>query len=184
LEGESPREIAGFRHLEGGFAGGDLGNQRGESTLLLASEVTTEVADRDICAGWKVDGQPCQSPFIVAGSRFCSAHQPDGGREEMQRRGRLGALIQQRSRSGGLDEDELPALETHDDAKEWLGLIARAVCGGRLRESAAQAAIRAIECWLKAEGERLTVHVVEDLRREVDRLKVELGQRNPMKAWG
>ncbi len=141
------------------------------------------MAERETCAGRKVDGTACQSPFVVAGSRFCSAHQPDGGREEMRRRGRLGALTQQRARSGGLDEDELPDLQTHQDAKAWLEITGRAVACGRMREAAGQCVIRAIEAWIRAEGERLTVHVVEDLRREVDRLKVDLGQRNPTKAW-
>lgn len=132
------------------------------------------MAQRETCAGTRSDGSPCESPFVVRGTDYCSAHQP-GGSAEMSRRGLLGALASRRS--DGLEDDELPALRSHEDAKRWLEAIGRAVCLGRLRESAAQAAIRAVEAWLKAEAERLTAHVVEDLRLEVDRVKAELDQK-------
>jgi len=138
--------------------------------------------ERPTCAGFRDDGQACTSPFVVKGTRYCSAHQP-GGREEMRKRGRLGALIQQAGRGTGLDEDELPPLETHEDGKAWLEIVGRAVACGRMREAAGQCVIRAVEGWLKAEGERLTAVVVEDLKREVDRLKEELGNPKAMKAW-
>ena len=130
--------------------------------------------DRQTCAGLKLDGEQCTSPFVVNGTRFCSAHQP-GGREEMQRRGLMGALACRRS--NGLDPDELEELETHEDAKRRLDLIGQAVLTGRLRDGQANAAVRSVEAWLRAEGERLTVAVVEDLRRQVEGLKSQLGKR-------
>jgi len=128
------------------------------------------------CAGVKLDGEQCTSPFVVTGTRYCSAHQP-GGRQEMQRRGLMGALASRRSH--GLDPDELEELETHEDAKRRLDLIGQAVLTGRLRDGQANAAVRSVEAWLRAEGERLTVAVVEDLRRQVEAFCSECGRPRP-----
>jgi hypothetical protein len=136
------------------------------------------MADRETCAGFKLNGTPCNSPFVVKGTRYCSAHQP-GGREEMQRRGLMGALASRRT--NGLGEEELSHLETHEDAKRRLDLIGQAVLTGRLRDGQANAAVRSVEAWLRAEGERLTVSIVEDLRRQVQDLKTQLG-RKPAKV--
>jgi len=132
------------------------------------------MADRPTCAGFKIDGTPCTSPFVVRGTRYCSAHQP-GGREEMQRRGLMGALASRRT--NGLNPGELEDLESHEDAKRRLDLIGQAVLTGRLRDGQANAAVRSVEAWLRAEGERLTVAVVEDLRRQVVELKSQFGKK-------
>lgn len=74
----------------------------------------------------------------------------------------------------GLDSDILGPLANHQDAKRWLEEIGRAVVTGRLRDRDAGAGIRAVEAWLKAEGERVTMQVVEELKAEVERLKTDL----------
>ena len=53
---------------------------------------------------------------------------------------------------------------------------------GRIGDRAAQAAIRGVEAWLKAEGERLAAQVVEELKVEVDRIKAELAGRPKLRA--
>jgi len=109
------------------------------------------MANRERCAGLKLDGEPCSSPF-VGEDGFCDAHSPSrGGRDEMQRRGLRGALASRKS--VGLDPDEIEELETHADVRRRLDLICRAVLMGRLRDGQAQAAIRACEAWLRARGE-------------------------------
>ena len=65
-------------------------------------------------------------------------------------------------------------LESHEDAKRWLKLIGEAVVGGVLSDRAAVAGIKAVEAWLRAEGDRVTMKVVEELKGEVERLKAEM----------
>lgn len=118
------------------------------------------------CAGVNTEGLPCQSP-IVGEDGYCSAHRP-GGEERMKRLAAKGAAA---SRRGGLDPDELGELHTHTDAQRWLEVIGRAVASGRLGDRAAQAAIRAVAEWVKAEGERATAEIVDELKTEIERLK-------------
>ena len=97
----------------------------------------------------------------------------------MAERGRKGGLAtKRRNTSPGLEPDELPELRTHEDAQNWLETIGRAVATGRLSDRQAQAAIRAVSEWVRAEGERQTSEVVNELRAEVDRVKGELGSRS------
>ena len=56
------------------------------------------------------------------------------------------------SRTSGLGSDTLGPLTNHQDAKRWLEDIGRAVVTGRL----------------KAEGERVTMQVVEESKAEVE----------------
>ena len=102
----------------------------------------------------------------------------------MAERGRKGGLAtKRRMASSGLDPNELPELKTHEDAQEWLETIGRAVATGRLSDRQAQAAIRAVAEWVKAEGERATAEVINELRSEVDRVKSEMASRS-IKAVG
>ena len=93
----------------------------------------------------------------------------------MARRGRKGAeATAKKLRGGGLDPGELPRLGSHEDAKLWLEVIGAAVVTKRLDARDAQAGIRAVEAWLKAEGERATAEVLDKLREEIDRVKAEI----------
>ena len=97
----------------------------------------------------------------------------------MARRGRKGAeATAKKLRGGGLDPRELPELHTLENAKEWLALIGAAVVTKRLDARDAQAGIRAVEAWLKAEGERATAEVLDELRAEIDRVKSDMAARS------
>lgn len=113
------------------------------------------------CKGITRSGEPCRAPeHMVDESGYCHAHGP-GARERMAERGRKGALsLRRKVKGSGLAEDDLGPLESHEDSKRWLGVLGRAVASGKLGDRAAQAAVRAVEAWLKAEGERLTVQVL------------------------
>ncbi|MDE3001984.1 MAG: hypothetical protein OXU38_01840 [Gemmatimonadota bacterium] len=65
-------------------------------------------------------------------------------------------------------------MTSHADAQSWLETIGRAVASGRLPERQAQAAIRAVAEWVRAEGERAAVEVLDELRAEIDELKSSL----------
>ncbi len=127
------------------------------------------------CQGKKADGTACGAlPHLLDENGLCPAHRP-GGREAMAERGRKGGLAtKRRNVSPGLRAEELPKLRTHEDAQNWLETIGRAVATGRLSDRQAQAAIRAIAEWVRAEGERQTSEVVNKLRAEIDRVKSEI----------
>ena len=130
------------------------------------------------------DGKGCRAPKqFVDDSGYCHAHGP-GSAETMAQRGRKGAeATAKRLRCVGLDPNELPDLRTHGDAQVWLETIGRAAAVGRLSDRQAQAAIRAVAELVKAEGERATAEVINELRTEVDRVKSEMASRS-IKAVG
>ena len=136
------------------------------------------------CKGQKADGTACGVlPHLLDENSLCPSHRP-GGREAMAERGRKGGLATKRKNANpGLDPDELPVLRSHQDAKAFLEVIARAVATGRLPDRQANSAVRAISEWIKAEAERTTAEVVGHLRDEIDRLKSEIGSRS-IKAVG
>ncbi len=96
--------------------------------------------------------------------------------------GRKGAeALRARYRQPGIDTSAW-TLETHGDAKRWLSQIGKLVLAKEITDRQGAVAIRAVEAWLKAESERLTVTVVEELKAEVDRIKAELGGRPKPRA--
>ena len=97
---------------------------------------------------------------------------PDFAREMGRKGGLASAKARQRK---GLDKSQLGPLESHEDAKRWLRLIGTAVVTQVLDKGDAQAGIRAVEAWLKAEVDRGVEPVVlDDLKADVKRLKAEL----------
>jgi len=96
----------------------------------------------------------------------------------MAERGRKGAEASaKRFQTPSLTPETLGVLRTHEDAKRWLEEIGRAVVTGKVGNREAVAGIRAVEAWLKAEGERVTMQVVQELKEELARLKEDLGSR-------
>lgn len=128
------------------------------------------------CQGTTDEGDPCGAPegLVDPETGFCPAHGP-GGRSEMSRRGTRGAYA---SHKGGLKDQELPKLEDHEDAKRWLELIGRAVATKRLSDRRAQAAIRAVEAWMKAEAEQLGAEAIEGLQERLSELEDEVAGAN------
>ncbi|UCG87927.1 MAG: hypothetical protein JSW71_05120, partial [Gemmatimonadota bacterium] len=64
-------------------------------------------------------------------------------------------------------------LETIEDAQRRLERLGVWAAAGMLAGTVAGAAVRSVEVWLKAHESRLTQDVVESLKKEVDRLKLE-----------
>lgn len=89
------------------------------------------------------DGGAHRSPEQFIGVEgYCQAHGPTAS-ATMVERGRKGAeATHRRSKSQGLDADDLPPLKTQD-AKDWLETIGRSVAIGRLGDRPAPAAITA-----------------------------------------
>jgi len=100
---------------------------------------------------------------------------PFADREFAREAGKKGGIAAARARARkGLDKESLGPLESHEDAKRWLRLIGAAVVTGVLDKGDAVAGIKAVDSWLRAEGDRVTMKVVEELKGEVERLKSEL----------
>ena len=76
---------------------------------------------------------------------------PTFAREAGKKGGLASAKARQRK---GLNKSQLGQLESHEDAKRWLRLIGEAVVTQVLDKGDAQAGIRAVEAWLKAEADR------------------------------
>ncbi len=96
---------------------------------------------------------------------------PDLAREA----GKKGGLAAARARRRpGLDKNKLGPLDTHEDAKRWLRMIGEAVVTLALDKGDAQAGIRAVEAWLKAEADRVELVVLDDLKANVQRLRDDL----------
>ncbi len=126
------------------------------------------------CKGTKMDGDPCKS-LIIDDDGYCIAHNPEtGGSERMRRMGAKGNEAQ-RAPTIGFTFDELNPLKTYEDAKERLDVISRAAMSGLLDDKSCNAAIRAISEWVKTESEAATKHVVEDLAKELARVKRQMG---------
>ena len=126
------------------------------------------------CKGVNLRGEPCRNPAVAADG-WCDAHRP-GNEGEMQRRALKGAIASRRPR--GLDPEELGPLANHQDAKRWLETIGRAVTSGKLGDRQAQAAIKAVSEWVKAEESRLTREVVDQLRTRVEELEAQIKRRH------
>ena len=96
-----------------------------DSTAFRAAEASLMVGMIRTCRGVRADGAPCGAPehLVSSETHFCPAHGP-GASKRMADRGRRGAeSTARRLRSPGLDAEELPELQSHEDAQAWLETI-------------------------------------------------------------
>ena len=93
----------------------------------------------------------------------------------MRRLGLKGAIASRAPR--GLDASDLPPLRTPQDAEVWLEAIGRAVACGKLGKGEADAATRALRCWLQAHDAGRTRDRLEELAEAVAQLKKPAGPR-------
>lgn len=106
----------------------------------------------DGCRATKADGSACGAPprVVDPDTGLCPAHGPDAS-QRMSAIGRKGAEASaQRFRRGGLDPDDLPPLETHEDAKRWLELLARGVATSDIDRDIAAETPRLVKGWMRA----------------------------------
>jgi len=130
----------------------------------------------DRCQATKKDGRPCGAPpaLVDPETGYCRSHRP-GAKERLSRQGTKGGeATSAKHKLPGMSDDELPPLQSHEDAKEWLEKIGRAVLTQKITDRTASAAIRGVSEWIKAHEGQLTAKVVDELQNEVDRLKKEL----------
>lgn len=116
----------------------------------------------DTCRGTRDDGEPCRSP-VVGPDGFCPAHR-DGGRERVAEAARKGgeATARRHGGGGGLDPDDLPPLNTPDNAETWLEVTARAVSTGKIGHNEGRTVVRAVREWVRVrDAGKLTERVDE-----------------------
>ena len=124
------------------------------------------------CKHIKANGEPCRAPeHFVDASGYCHAH-GEGASARMADRGRKGAEASaKRFRAIGLDPDDLPPLDGPRAASQWLEVIGRTVATGKLGHREAQAAVRAVEAWLKTNEAGAMSDELRELRSVLTELK-------------
>lgn len=142
------------------------------------------MAPEQHCKATKENGEPCGAPaqFVDPDSGLCPSHDPDS-RERIREAARKGgeAMAEKHSRDG-LEEDELPPLDSPQAAEEWLETIARAVATGRLSSSEGNAIRGNVRDWLKAREAGEQAERIERLEKllkaaregRLDEVEVEL----------
>ena len=130
------------------------------------------------CRSTRTDGSPRRTPdhLIDPETGFCHAHGP-GSSERMRERGKKGSqAARDKLRRPNVQAGDWK-LETLEDAQSWLRRIASAVLAGNVSHQQASAAVRALDTWLKAAGERMDAEDVEELREIAKQLKGKGGRR-------
>ena len=115
-------------------------------------------------------GAGAGSDGLCTPCRLAKHHGPEARREYYQRIGRKGGEVRRRQERG-LNDRELPQLDSPQTAALWLERIGRAVATGRLASRDATAATKAVEAWLRANEAGATAERLESLRQQVDELK-------------
>lgn len=140
------------------------------------------------CLGTKADGSPCDSP-VVGADNYCPAHRPgdEAARHDKAMRGGLAHAA--KYRGDAFTADELPDLESVDDAKKAFSQVRRAVGCRRITHAEGNAMNKAIEGWLKANEadvtERLTEEfeaAIRDRDHEIAELRQKLSKRHALRA--
>lgn len=106
----------------------------------------------------------------------------DRSSEDMKALGSLGGTAKQANRKATMTDvcAALPALdspdvdERHQAAKKSCELIRNACVSGVLSGSQGNAAIRAVEIFLRIEAQELELKKVKELSREIERLEKQL----------
>lgn len=106
------------------------------------------------CVHVKDDGERCQSSVALSDAGLCFMHDP--ARAEAAARARkLGneAVKAKAREERGLEDAELPPLDSHASAERWADVVGRAVASGRLDASAGNVMMRCVREWREARSD-------------------------------
>lgn len=87
-----------------------------------------------------------------------------------------GAALAAKHRRKGIALDQLGKLDTANDCKRWLQIVARGALAGDLDKQDADVAIRALRVWLDAHGASVATEQLEELRGEIRELRAGIGR--------
>ena len=79
-------------------------------------------------------------------------------------------------------EEAFGQLVTLEDAMRRLDKLGVWTAAGLMAGSVAGASVRSVEVWIKAHESTLTRKIVDELRADLDRVKAEMKQRQPLRA--
>lgn len=129
---------------------------------------------RGRCTATNKDGEQCQveGHLVDPETGLCATHADPERFREVQRKG--GKAVQESWARKGLDDDELPPLDSYAAAKAWLELVGRAVATGRLKDRDGSVIVRSVQEWTRAHGDELTSQVVSKLKARIEELESEL----------
>lgn len=117
---------------------------------------------RTTCKGTRDDGSECESP-IVGSDGYCPAHRPEG-REKLREAARKGGQATARRFSGdGLEDADLPPLDSPQAAERWLEAVGRAVAVGKLGHNQGRTVVRAVREFLRAHDKGQVSETLSDL---------------------
>ena len=140
-----------------------------ERGAVAAGLVEPDRGNLPRCRATNAKGQPCRSPHTLIGpDGLCPAHRP-GGEQVNRRRARQGA----RRTKKALLLDDLPALQSPQDAETWLEVVGRAVATGTLPASKGQVAASCVRAWLSAHEQGKVSDRLEELKATVAELRGE-----------
>lgn len=140
-----------------------------------------DARDGPRCEGSKADGSPCGAPpeFVDPETGLCPSHDP-ANREKLVEAGKRGAeATKRRFAGGGLDPDDLPALDGPRDAEAWLAALAEGVVAGRVSKSLASEARKILKAWLDAHERGAVSDRLDELTTALDRWR-ETGDPAPV----
>lgn len=102
------------------------------------------------CGYEKDDGEQCRSHIGLCEEPDCGrciAHCPHREETAQEARSQGGKATARKQKPDGLRRDELPPLESPQDAEAWCDAVGRAVVTGRVGHNEANAALRAVREW-------------------------------------
>lgn len=121
------------------------------------------------CAATRADGEPCGAPsnLVDPDTGLCPSHAEDAGERLREAARKGGEATARRLQGKGLQEDELPPLESARAAERWCDVVGRAAVTGRIGHNEAKAALRAVREWRES---RETGELSDRLERLTDAL--------------
>lgn len=135
------------------------------------------------CQHVRANGTACRAVVGVNADGLCLAHTSDGASRmaEISRKG--GQATAARFASVPFVAEDVPRIETLEDAKLALDNIRIAVLTRRITHAEGNAASKAVSEWCKAEGMAATGRLVTELRNELAAKTAEIATlRTTMQA--
>lgn len=126
-----------------------------------------------LCHGTNARGEPCASHMADA-SGYCPAHRAGGHAAIVASASLGGQALRAKLAGSAFTVEELPPLETLEDAKHALDVIRTAVMTRRLTHAEGNSAARAVGEWVKTEGAASTARIVGELRAELEAKAAEI----------
>jgi hypothetical protein len=127
------------------------------------------------CTATTSSGTPCASPpaFVNPSTGLCPAHDPAraDARSRAARRG--GEVVAEMSRKRRLLPSDLPPLDTPAAAAVWAETIGVAAATGKIPATSAQAALRAVQTFVRAHEQGELRNRLDALKQELERLRTE-----------